>query len=580
MPVTESDYGAERAAPDAAPARPGGTAAAARRRLAAWAVPFAATLGVLLARNAFLFTTPEYERADMGANSILIEQARRFTLLVGNYSRKGFNHPGPGFLYVESWGESVFWAMLRLVPTAWNGQLIAVYALNALFASCVVAVAYGWTRSARGGLAAGAAVGCFAAVHPAAFSSDWMPYVYVPAFLVFTVVAGLGGGGAGRGEYRRVDRLAVRLVPHPRARGVPVHRAGHGRRRRRGPYVALAAFPGPAAPGGRRSPAGPGRWPGRGAVAPPAGVAAGRHHQRAVRPADDHASWRCTARSNFARYFAYGSSSSAGGHSAAQVTHFVLWFWWPGGGAWAAPVLLTAAAVALTALLPAGPVRRLCRSLLLTDALAVAMVVGYAVVGVDVISDYYIGYFSWGAPAVLLLVLLLAATELLAAGRGRPRRVRPPVASAMTRPRAATAVAAVAALAACAAFAAAPATRTSTTAVDPANPRAGVPTDPELPAAVAAMGKLAAGRTIVLVFPHDGWSDVTGILVQAGRTGVPACVASKSWAFLMSQRSICTPSEARDGYRMSVYPDGQIPPGAHPAARLQRAIVTPGTLAT
>src|SRR6266567_2474051 len=64
-----------------------------------WGVPFVLVLTVLLIRNAFLFSTPEYEQADMGANSILIEQARRFTLLVGNYSREGFNHPGPAFLY-------------------------------------------------------------------------------------------------------------------------------------------------------------------------------------------------------------------------------------------------------------------------------------------------------------------------------------------------------------------------------------------------------------------------------------------------------------------------------------------------
>jgi hypothetical protein len=115
-------------------------------------------LTVLLARNAFLFSAPEYEDADMGANSILIEQARRFTLLVGNYSREGFNHPGPAFLYVESWGESIFWALLHVVPTPWNGQLIAPYLLNAGFASCVVAVVYGWTGSLRGVLAAGAVV--------------------------------------------------------------------------------------------------------------------------------------------------------------------------------------------------------------------------------------------------------------------------------------------------------------------------------------------------------------------------------------------------------------------------------------
>ena len=85
-------------------------------------------LTVLLVRNAFLFSTPEYEWADMGADSILIEQARPFTLLVGNYSREGFNHPGPAFLYIQAWGKSVFWALLRVVPTPWNGQLIGLAA--------------------------------------------------------------------------------------------------------------------------------------------------------------------------------------------------------------------------------------------------------------------------------------------------------------------------------------------------------------------------------------------------------------------------------------------------------------------
>jgi hypothetical protein len=45
--------------------------------------------------NAFPFSAPEYEDDDMGANSILVEQAHRFTLPVDNYSREGFNHPVP-----------------------------------------------------------------------------------------------------------------------------------------------------------------------------------------------------------------------------------------------------------------------------------------------------------------------------------------------------------------------------------------------------------------------------------------------------------------------------------------------------
>ena len=160
---------------------------ALRRPWWAWIVPFAAVMGVLLVRNAYLFSTPLYEDADMGANSILIEQARHFSPLVGNYSRLKFNHPGPAFLYIQSWGESLFWVALHVVPTPRNGQLIAVYALNALFAAFVVVVVHGWTRSMRGAAAALAALLLLGALHPPVFSSDWMPYVYVPAFLAFLV---------------------------------------------------------------------------------------------------------------------------------------------------------------------------------------------------------------------------------------------------------------------------------------------------------------------------------------------------------------------------------------------------------
>ena len=527
---------------------------AGRRPWPVWAVPFAVTLGVLLARNAFLFSVPEYERADMGANSILIEQARRFTLLVGNYSRKGFNHPGPAFLYVESWGEDLFWAALRAVPTAWNGQLIAVYALNALFAASVVAVGYGWTRSARGALAAGAAVACLAAVHPPVFSSDWMPYVYVLPFLAFLV--SLASVAAGQWRDGWIAALSGWFLVHGHAAFLFI-------------VPAMVAVPAAvrlarAARAGRAADAGDGdgvRVQRRRRAWWPAAVIS------AVFALPMLLEVAVNGDGNFARYFAYGSSASAGGHSAAAVSRFVLWFWWPAAGAWpgvsawVVPLTAFLAAGLLTGRLAAGPVRVFCRWLLLIDALAVAVVTGYAATGVDVITDYYIGYFSWATPAVVLLVAALAAAELLSGASAR----------------AALAAAAAAALAACAVFAAVPATRTSTTDVDPLNPRAGQPTDPLLRQVVAQLGVLAAGRVIVLTFPHDGWSDVTGILAQAGRTGVRACVASPGWAFMMSAASVCSRASLENGYRMSVYPDNQIPPGARPAARLQRAIVTSGT---
>src|SRR5690242_6685796 len=176
-------------------------ASAAQGRIRAWWVVVAATavLAVLLwVRNRFLFSTRLYEDADMGANSILVEQARHFTLLVGNYSRDHFHHPGPAYMYVMAAGESLFWVWLHVVPTAWNGQLLAVYVLTSLFVGLVAGVGYGWTRSLRGAAACFAAVVALAAAHPAVLSSDWMPYLYVLAYVTFLIAAASVAAGRGR----------------------------------------------------------------------------------------------------------------------------------------------------------------------------------------------------------------------------------------------------------------------------------------------------------------------------------------------------------------------------------------------
>ena len=114
---------------DAAAAPAGG----GRRPWWVWAVPFTLLFVLLCVRNRFLFTTRLYEQGDGGANSILIEQAKHFTLLVGNYSRERFNHPGPAFMYVQAFGEYLFQNALHVVPTAWNAHMLAVFALDSGF---------------------------------------------------------------------------------------------------------------------------------------------------------------------------------------------------------------------------------------------------------------------------------------------------------------------------------------------------------------------------------------------------------------------------------------------------------------
>ena len=503
----------------------------------AWAFPFALVLAVLLVRNAFLFSTPEYEDADMGANSILIEQARRFSLLVGNYSREHFNHPGPAFLYVQAWGESLFYDALHVVPTPWNGQLIALYGLNALFAASAVAVGYGWTRSVRGAAATLAAVALFGALHPSMFSSDWMPYVYVPAYFAFVVA--IASVAAGRTQDCWLAALAGWFLIH-----------GHACFLLFVPVLACAAV---AAILWRR-------WrddaalfssPARRVWIPVAAISAVFALPIVIELA---LHWP----GNFGKYFSYSSSSKSGGHTLIQLARYVLWFWWPHAHAWAVPIVLAAVALLLTWRLPSGPLRRFCGALLAVDALSTLLFIAYAAVGVDFLTDYYIGYFYWSAPVLFILVIALAATELL------PGQV-------------AVIAAVAAAVAAATAFAVTPLTQFDLAHVDPETPSTtGLVTDPTLAAGTAALAAKADGRPLVFRFGNNAWPAITGLLVQSERTGVTACVANPSWAFMMTEQFICTPAELREGESFVVYPPGPVPPGSAVVYRLRRGIVTAG----
>ena len=503
----------------------------------AWAFPFALVLGVLLVRNAFLFSTPEYEDADMGANSILIEQARRFSLLVGNYSREHFNHPGPAFLYVQAWGESFFYDALHVVPTPWNGQLIALYGLNALFAASVVTVGYGWTRSVRGAAATLAVVALFGALHPSMFSSDWMPYVYVPAYFAFVVA--IASVAAGRTQDCWLAALAGWFLIH-----------GHACFLLFVPVLAAAAVAGILWR----------RWrddaalfssPARRVWIPVAAISAVFALPIVIELA---LHWP----GNFGKYFSYSSSSKSGGHTLIQLARYVLWFWWPHAHAWAVPIVLAAVALLLTWRLPSGPLRRFCGALLAVDALSTLLFIAYAAVGVDFLTDYYIGYFYWSAPVLFILVIALAATELL------PGQV-------------AGIAAVAAAVAAATAFAVTPLTQFDLAHVDPETPSTtGLVTDPTLAAGTAALAAKADGRPLVFRFGNNAWPAITGLLVQSERTGVTACVANPSWAFMMTEQFICTPAELREGESFVVYPPGPVPPGSAVVYRLRRGIVTAG----
>ena len=500
------------------------------------AASFVVLLAVLVARNAFLFSNSYSEAGDQGANSILIEQARQFKLLVGNYSRLGFNHPGPAYLYVQAWGEALWYDLLHAVPTAWNGQMLAVYALYSVFVALAVAVVYGWTRSAAAAAACLAAIAGFAAIHPMILSSDWMPYLYVLTYALFILAGASVAAGTARDLW--IFALAGWFLVHGHASYlffvpgmtvvVLVVLCWPRRRRivaalRAAPWASLRALLGR-------------QWR---AWIPAAAISV-----VFVLPIVINLVLHWPG--SFGKYFTYGSSSEAGGHSVSAVIDYVLWFWWPGSTAPTAPfvaiipLLGSVIAIGLVWWCTGGPVRRFLLTLLAVDAVSFVLFIAYAAVGVDNLerNGHYIGYFFWSAPLLTLVVAAVALAEALARtlSRTAARRVLP-----------AAAVALVAA-GAIAAFTAAPLSRTSTSYSDPATPwMSPADTDAAIPAAVATLAARSPGQTLVHNLDHNAWGDLTGFLVQAERTGVRACVDDPAWEFMVTSQFICTPQEAAAG---------------------------------
>jgi len=490
---------------------------------AIWAIPFVALFALLCARNSFLFATRLYEQGDAGANSILITQAKHFTLLIGSYSREGFNHPGPAYMYVQALGEYLFLNALHVVPTAWNAHVLSVFVLDSAFFALAVGIVYSWTRSLAGAAATFAVLLGLAVVYPPVVNSDWMPYLYVPTYVVFLLAA--GSVTAGRGSDLPVLALSGWFLIH-----------GHACFLLFVPAIILAVLVAAAA----------GHW---------------RAWRRSLRSffAEQRKAWIPAVAisvvfafpivlnlaqhwpGDFGQYLSYGKSGGqlglAGHYTAAQVTDYVLWFWWPHANAWLAPVLLLVAAVGVIIGLARGPLRRFLIALLALNVVSTLAFVLYTAIGIDDLTSHYIGYFYWSAPLIMVLIIVVGAVEALRLRSGRILRAAAP---------------AVAVLAAAAAFitlAVIPGTRTSTGDINES-----------LPAAVAALAARSPGKIIALEVDHIVWPQAIGFLDQAERTGVRACLVDPWYSFLVTQQFICTPAQVAVSAGYWFYPPAA-PPG-------------------
>ena len=170
---------------------------------------------VLLAGNSadFFFRQPYYETWDSAANSLSILRAKHFAQLYGAYSRYVFYHPSPALFYVHALGEWLFYDLLHLVPTPFQGQLLINLCLMAGFFAAALSVFVHWLPGSRRGLFLCVALGLgilhFGAMGninslydllggTTAFLSVWPVHALVLPFLGLLAAGASVGAGRGR----------------------------------------------------------------------------------------------------------------------------------------------------------------------------------------------------------------------------------------------------------------------------------------------------------------------------------------------------------------------------------------------
>lgn len=497
-----------RAAGNGARSRPGTAPVAA--------LAFLVVATGVVVHNRRLFHDRMLELGDAAANSVLVDAAKHLTLLTGHYSRVGFHHPGPAVLYLQAAGEALFYDLLHVVPTPYNGQVLAIVGLQAAVVAAVVAAVHSWWPRWSVAAAALATVVAWQAAHDYTLTATWMPLVVVGPFLLLMVAA--ASVAAGRAGQLWLLAAVGGLLVHAHvefALFVPVLAT-----------AAVATW----AVSTRSTPRQLWREHRRNWLAA-LGVVALFLLPIAL---DMALHWP----GEVSRYIGYTLHNQRAGHRPGllDALAYARQFWVPGHGRWnLVPPLLVSAAAAAAWTAPS----RLRRPLLyLTGSavLAEALFVLYALKGIDDLTQAYVGTFSTSVPLALLLVVVTALAARL------PAALSPAV------------VALAAVVTAVALTGRGVDLRAETTATFPST----------LAAVQAAVGPAPVALDIG---PGAGpFLDGMGLLESLTRAGTPTCVLNPELRVQVSTARLCTPQQAAAGRRVLVEPTGSVP---QPTARDQ-----------
>ncbi len=144
----------------------------------------------LVASSWTVIDTINYEVGDFAANSLLVQDAKSLHLLTGNYSRVGFNHPGPAILYVLAFGELIFYDWLNIVKSPFSGQLVAVAFYNGFWIFLIFKLLNKVTKSVPAtALATSVFLLATSLFNDQFFMGIWFPYLYYFPFVIFIISA-------------------------------------------------------------------------------------------------------------------------------------------------------------------------------------------------------------------------------------------------------------------------------------------------------------------------------------------------------------------------------------------------------
>lgn len=475
----------------------------AARGLHRWLLLLVVVAAMIAAAGREQVLTPTIELGDFAANSLLVQDAKAAALLAGNYSRVGFNHPGPAILYVLAAGEAIFHDWLAIVPSPFAGQRIGAAVYNACWITLLAVL---FQRIVPQGRVVALATATFVLVS-ALFEHQfltgmWFPHLYYFPFAVaLLAMARLAGG---RGDSLGILALSSGFLLNGHVAFAPILGVM---------LVCLIAYNLLAC------------------RAEPARVL--------VRPAFLHAHGRDLLRAAtilavflvplavltvrefpgpLAAYAAFGAGRQANGLEEALGFTGVYWGGTAGlalGMVGCGVLLLPKAAV----LAPRLPLRDAAAAILA----ATAAVAFYAMFGVDQLDHPYIALFHHAAPALLVALLCAAAAEM---ARQRAWRVVSLFATGLMT---------------AASFAMA--TRT-TNDVDPPDRQQSVRALVD-----ALQARKGTGRIVLDLDASNDWpwvwSTVVGAQNLAKRGGLDLFCVAAEWHILFTKAARCAPGEYR-----------------------------------